>query len=84
MTLSITKHADSFSSTPQITPEDIVEIAELGFKSIINARPDHEGGSDQPLSESIKAAAEKAGLHYIHIPVVPNNIQPTDIETCSA
>lgn len=83
MSLSITQHSETFSSTPQITPEDIAEVAALGFKTIINARPDNEGGGDQPLSSSIQAAAEKAGLHYVHIPVVPNNIQQSDVEACA-
>ena len=83
MSLTITKHSEAFSSTQQISPEDMVEIAALGFKTVINARPDNEGGSDQPSSSSIQLAAEKAGLHYVHIPVVPNNIQPTDIEACA-
>ena len=84
MSLSITKHSETFSSTPQITPEDVAEIAALGFKTIINARPDNEGGSVQPASGSIKVAAEKAGLHYVHIPVVPNQIQPSDVEACAS
>jgi len=83
MALSITKHSENFSSTAQLTPEDMAEIAALGFKTVMNARPDHEGGSDQPTSASMQSAAETAGLHYVHIPVIPNNIQPTDISTCA-
>ena len=79
---SITKHTETFSSCPQISPEDIPSIAALGYKTIINNRPDNEGGATQPTSESIKLAAEQAGLHYIHIPVIPNNITPSNIETC--
>jgi uncharacterized protein (TIGR01244 family) len=84
MTLAITKHSEIFSSCPQINPEDITEIKSLGYKTIINARPDLEGGSNQPTSENIKIAAEKAGLKYIHIPVVPNNIGANDIQLCSS
>ena len=82
MTLSITKHSEIFSSAPQINPEDIAEIAALGYKAIINARPDNEGGANQPASIILQSAAEKAGLHYIHIPVIPNNIKEGDITTC--
>lgn len=84
MTLQITKHSEAFSSCPQISPDDIAEVKSLGYKTIINARPDQEGGSNQPTSEDIKAAAEKAGLQYIHIPVVPNNIGANDIQLCSS
>jgi uncharacterized protein (TIGR01244 family) len=83
MTLTITKHSETFSSCAQITPSDVAEIAKLGFKSILNARPDNEGGAEQPLSNSLKIAVEKAGLTYVHIPVTPNNIQPNDIHTCA-
>lgn len=84
MALTITKLSDTFSSCPQINPEDITEIAQLGFKAIINARPDNEGGGEQPTSNSLKEAAEKAGLSYIHIPVIPANIKPNDISTCAS
>ncbi len=83
MALTITKHSETFSSCPQINPEDVPEIAKLGFKSIMNARPDNEGGAEQPLSDNLKIAAEKAGLSYVHIPVVPNNIQSSDIAACA-
>jgi uncharacterized protein (TIGR01244 family) len=83
MALTITKHSETFSSCPQINPEDLAEIAQLGFKTIINARPDNEGGDSQPASNNIKAAAEKAGLSYIHIPVVPSNIKANDIAACA-
>lgn len=84
MALTITKHNEQFSSCPQINPKDVAEIAQLGFKSIINARPDNEGGVEQPLSDNLKIAAEAAGLTYIHIPVIPNNIQPNDVDTCAS
>jgi uncharacterized protein (TIGR01244 family) len=84
MPLTITKHSESFSSCPQISPHDIPEIIKLGYKTIINNRPDNEGGIAQPSSDVIKAAAEKAGLHYIHIPVTPNNITPSHVETCAS
>lgn len=83
MPLIISKHSESFSSCPQISPEDIQEVVALGFKTIINNRPDNEGGAAQPSSDNIKLAAEKAGLQYIHIPVTPNNITPPHIETCA-
>lgn len=83
MTLSITKHSETFSSCPQLHPEDMIEIQKLGYKTIINARPDQEGGIDQPTSDTIKVAAEKAGLRYIHIPIIPNNIGSDDIQTCA-
>ncbi|MES2636173.1 MAG: TIGR01244 family sulfur transferase [Pseudomonadota bacterium] len=79
MTIQITQHSNEFSTTPQIQLTDMQEIAQLGFKTIINNRPDFEGGAEQPTSEQIKAAAEKLGLAYIYIPVIPNNIQAEQV-----
>jgi uncharacterized protein (TIGR01244 family) len=84
MSLNITKHSEVFSSCPQVNPEDVSEIALLGYKTIINARPDNEGGHTQPSSADIKIAAEQAGLMYFYIPVVPNNIKNTDIDACAS
>ena len=79
MAIQITQVSTEFSTTAQIQPTDMQEIANLGFKTIINNRPDFEGGANQPTSEQIKVAAEKLGLAYIFIPVVPNNIQPEQV-----
>lgn len=80
MTIQITKITDDFSTAPQISVEDISDIAQLGFKTIINNRPDAEGGDEQPKSAQLKAKAEQLGLTYVHIPVIPNNIQPSQID----
>ena len=80
MTLLITKQSEEFSSASQIGIEDIAEIARLGFKTIINNRPDHEGGDAQPTSDQLKIVAQSIGLNYFYIPVIPNNIQSTQIE----
>jgi len=79
MSLSTTPLSHEYSVAPQISAEDVAEIAALGFKTIINNRPDLEGGEAQPTSQSIQAAANAAGLHYIHIPVIPNAISPADV-----
>lgn len=84
MTIQITKLSNEFSTAPQISVEDIAEIAQLGFKTIINNRPNNEGGAEQPSSEQLKVAAEKLGLTYVYIPVVPNNIQPEQVAAFNA
>lgn len=84
MSIQITKHSESFSTAPQISVEDVAEIAQLGFKTIINNRPDGEGGADQPASAQIKAAAEKSGLAYFYIPFSPGNMQPEHVVEFSA
>jgi sulfide:quinone oxidoreductase len=84
MALQITKVSDDFSTVPQISVEDIAEIAQLGFKTIINNRPDHEGGDAQPTSAQLKKVAEDYHLTYVYIPVIPNNIQAEQIDAFNA
>lgn len=57
-----------FAVAGQITTDDVQKIAEAGFKTIVCARPDHEE-SGQPNFAVIAAAAKKAGLQAVHIPV---------------
>ncbi len=54
---------------PQLGPDAMAWAAQAGFKSIVNNRPDFEGGPDQPTSATIEAAAHAAGLRYVHQPV---------------
>lgn len=67
--LPIRPIADSLSVAPQLTPDAMAELARLGFKSVVNNRPDFEHGPDQPTSAAIEAAALAAGLQYRHLPV---------------
>lgn len=83
MTIEINQLTASFSTCPQITEADIPDIVAQGFKTIINNRPDLEGGESQPMSASLQAAAEKHGLRYIHIPVIPNKITESDVKACA-
>jgi len=80
MTLTINQINNDFSYTSQIEVDDISEIVSLGFKTIINNRPDNEGGAEQPKSEALEAIALSHGISYVYIPVIPNNIQPHQIE----
>ena len=67
------------SAAPQLEPAAMALVAQAGFKSVINNRPDHEGGADQPTSAAIEAAALAAGLTYRHLPVVPGYQSPEEI-----
>jgi len=77
--MQINKLNDNFSFTAQITADDIAELAKLGFKTIINNRPDGES-ENQPSSAELAAAAQAHQLNYVHIPVIPNNIQPAQVQ----
>lgn len=74
MALTITRQSDHFSTAPQINIEDMREIAEHGIKTVINNRPDAEGGTAQPLSADLEKAAIAAGLNYFYLPVISGQI----------
>ena len=64
---------------PQLDPAAMAWAAQAGFKSVVNNRPDFEGGPDQPTSAAIEAAARAAGLRYVHLPVAPAVHTPEQI-----
>jgi uncharacterized protein (TIGR01244 family) len=69
---------------PQLTPADMAEAARAGFRSVVNNRPDFEGGSEQPTSAQIEAAAKAAGLEYRHLPVAGGYQSPEEIAAFAA
>ena len=69
MSLPFQQVAPEFCVAPQLDPAAMAEAAAAGFKSVINNRPDGEGGPDQPLSSAVEAAAHAAGLEYRYLPV---------------
>ncbi|WP_201545015.1 TIGR01244 family sulfur transferase [Psychrobacter sp. H7-1] len=66
-------HQVSFSG--QITPEQVQQIADQGFKTIINNRPDGEA-VDQPTSAEIEAA----GVAYKEISFAGNELNMQHVE----
>lgn len=64
----IRKVTDGFSVAPQISEDDLQQISDAGFKTIIANRPDGEGGVDQPRMGAIRAKAEALGLAFVAIP----------------
>ena len=61
--------AEDVCAAPQLTPAAMAEAARVGFRSVVNNRPDFEHGPDQPTNASIEAAALAAGLQYRFLPV---------------
>lgn len=59
---------DAVSVAPQIAPEDLQALKQMGFVAVVNNRPDGES-PDQPSGDDIRAAAEAAGLAYFAIPL---------------
>ena len=74
---------DSISVAPQIAAEDIALLAEQGFSYVINNRPDEEE-MGQPGGDTIRAAAEAAGLGYAAIPVTHAGFSSAQVEAMAA
>lgn len=79
MTLPIQPLSPEVCAAPQLDPSAMADAARAGFKSVINNRPDFEGGPTQPTSADIEAAARAAGLQYVYLPVSGGYQSPEEI-----
>lgn len=76
----VTSHNQHFGTAGQITSDEVVEIASLGYKSVIDNRPDFEGGAEQPLHSDIEQAVIKAGMQFAYLPVISGQITPLQVQ----
>ena len=83
MPLQIIALTPDFAVSPQLATTDFAALAQQGFKTIINNRPDGEQ-PDQPDSAAIEAAATAVGLAYCHIPIVPGQMTQADVAAMAA
>jgi len=77
--MDLRKITDVFTVSPQIVPEDVAEIAALGFKSIICNRPDGEE-MGQCEFNLIENAAHDAGLKFACVPITSGSVSQADME----
>ncbi|MEO8835468.1 MAG: TIGR01244 family sulfur transferase [Caldimonas sp.] len=77
MPLAVQQLTADIAVAPQLDAAAIAEAAVAGFRSVINNRPDFEGGPGQPTSASVETAARAAGLEYAWLPVTPG-VQTSD------
>jgi uncharacterized protein (TIGR01244 family) len=77
--LPLQQLAADFCVAPQLDPSAMAAAAAAGFKSVINNRPDFEGGPDQPTNAAMEAAARAAGLDYAFLPVLGGYQSPEEI-----
>lgn len=75
--------SDNYSVSGQITPDQIIAVKAAGFNSIICNRPDDEQPG-QPSADSVKKAAEAAGLGFRYIPVVSGQITEQNVSDQAA
>lgn len=69
---------EKFSVAGQPEIADFGELRRLGFRTVINNRPDGEDDS-QPGTEAEAAAAKAAGLDYVFIPVTSTSMADDDV-----
>lgn len=79
MTIALQRLDADVSVAPQLGPEAMAEVRAAGFRSVINNRPDFEGGAGQPTSASVEAGARALGLEYAWLPVAPSFQSPEEI-----
>ena len=60
---------EGFAVAPQLSSVDFAELKALGFRQVINNRPDGEAPGQMTSAEA-EAAAKEAGLTYVHAPFV--------------
>lgn len=72
------KNVTKLTTRGQVHLDEIAELAAQGCRTLINNRPDGEV-PDQPSSEELEAEAQRHGLGYRHIPIVPG--QATDADS---
>ena len=74
MALAYTWLTPDFATAPQLTTDDMA-----GFRSVVNNRPDYEGGPSQPTSQAMDQAADAAGVKYAFLPVQSAYQSPAEI-----
>ena len=84
MPLQFFMRSEQFATAAQITQDDLAEVIRLGFKTLINNRPDGEGGPGQPSAQAIGEAATALGLHYVYLPVVSGQITMEQVQSFAA
>ncbi|MBA2658909.1 MAG: TIGR01244 family phosphatase [Nitrosospira sp.] len=75
----LTRIDADFSFSPQIDVEDLANIKAAGFKSVICNRPDSEDGGVHPDHDLLEAAANKLGLEFAYLPVIPGQINDANV-----
>lgn len=74
---------DDLTIYKQIYPSQCVKIAELGYRSVLNIRPDAEVVM-QPNSYDLAAATKEANLNYNHLPFDDERLSMLTVEQFAA
>ena len=74
---------DTLTIYKQIYPTQCAKLAELGYRSVINVRPDDEHDS-QPSSTELATATKAANLTYHHLPFDDERLSLLTVEQFAA
>ncbi len=74
---------DDLTIYKQIHPSQCIKIAELGYRSVLNIRPDAEAIM-QPNSCDLAVATKKANLIYHHLPFDDERLSMMTVEQFAA
>ena len=69
----------TFAVTGQLDPGKLAQALRLGFRGVVCARPDGEEPG-QPDSRAMAAEAERLGLSFAYIPIVPGQLSDADAD----
>ena len=64
--------------TGELQPDDLAQVAALGFRSLVNNRPDGEDEGQLP-AELARDIATSLGLAYHHLPVRGYDVSDEDV-----
>ncbi len=70
---------DNLTIYKQIYPMQCSKLAELGYRSVINIRPDDETET-QPSSQALETASQQANLSYHHLPFNDEHLSLVTVE----
>ncbi len=76
--MDLKKINETFSVAGQITSEDVAALLAMGFKGVICNRPDGEA-ADQTDYQTIKRAAQAAGLEIRYVPIQPGVMGTSEV-----
>ena len=74
---------ENISVSAQIKHSDIADLAKLGFKTVINNRPDREVRF-QPRTKTLATRAKKVGITYLYLPVKSGDMTQKNVDDFAA
>ncbi|RKQ67894.1 TIGR01244 family sulfur transferase [Oceanibaculum indicum] len=83
MSFKTTEMAPGIDTGAQVDSASLKEIAAMGYRAIINNRPDNEEPGQMAMADA-KAQAEALGLEYHFLPVTSSTIGKQDVEAFDA